>query len=330
VIGAFPLAAQVTDGPGVTVDLGGVQLMHRPAVAYPAAALAQHIEGSVTVEATLDANGNVTDAHVVTGTDELRKTALLSVLQWHFGRAGAGAAKVVTIRFQTPAAVAQPAPPTLSSSLMVGNFSAPGGQVAMASATAEPQRIAAITVSGLFDPFKEELLASLPVHQGDLLGPDALAPLMLAVRQYDEHLSVSTLRVASGGLEVRILAPGANAATTAGALAGIGNSAAPPNALSVAGAVQAANLLTRVMPVYPPLARQAGIQGHVLLNAVIGKDGTVQNLTLFSGHPMLAPAALDAVRQWTYKPTLLNGQPVDVSTQIDVNFTLADDPPPQQ
>jgi protein TonB len=87
------------------------------------------------------------------------------------------------------------------------------------------------------------------------------------------------------------------------------------------------------MPVYPALARQARIQGVVVLSVVIGKDGSVQELKLVSGHPLLAPAALDAVKQWTYKPTLLNGQPVDVSTQATVNFTLPDQPPdapPQQ
>jgi protein TonB len=59
------------------------------------------------------------------------------------------------------------------------------------------------------------------------------------------------------------------------------------------------------------------------LNAIIGKDGTIQNLQVASGHPLLVPAALDAVKQWVYKPTLLNGEPVEVITQIDVNFTLS-------
>ena len=58
-------------------------------------------------------------------------------------------------------------------------------------------------------------------------------------------------------------------------------------------------------------------------NAVIGKDGTIQNLDLVSGHPLLVPAATEAVRQWVYQPTLLNGEPVEVVTQIDVNFTLS-------
>jgi periplasmic protein TonB len=71
------------------------------------------------------------------------------------------------------------------------------------------------------------------------------------------------------------------------------------------------------------LAKQARIQGTVRFNAVIGRDGTIQNLTLASGHPLLVPAATEAVRQWVYQPTLLNGEPVEVVTQIDVNFTLS-------
>ena len=77
------------------------------------------------------------------------------------------------------------------------------------------------------------------------------------------------------------------------------------------------------MPVYPPLAKQARIQGTVRLNAIISRDGTIQNLQLVSGHPLLAPAALAAVKQWVYEPTLLNGEPVEVVTVIDVNFTLS-------
>jgi len=74
--------------------------------------------------------------------------------------------------------------------------------------------------------------------------------------------------------------------------------------------------------VYPPLARQARIQGTVRFSAIIGKDGTIQNLQLVSGHPLLVQSATDAVKQWVYQPTQLNGEPVEVITQIDVNFTL--------
>ena len=87
--------------------------------------------------------------------------------------------------------------------------------------------------------------------------------------------------------------------------------------------MQAANLVQQVRPVYPPLAKQARISGTVELSAVIGKDGRVGELHAVKGHPLLVQAALDAVKNWVYKPTLLNGEPVEVSTTIDVNFTLA-------
>jgi protein TonB len=79
-----------------------------------------------------------------------------------------------------------------------------------------------------------------------------------------------------------------------------------------------------VTPVYPTSARQARISGTVRIEAVIGRDGIIQSLQVMSGHPWLAQAALDAVRQWVYRPTLLNGERVEVSKQIDVNFKLAE------
>ena len=82
-------------------------------------------------------------------------------------------------------------------------------------------------------------------------------------------------------------------------------------------------LVRKVNPVYPPLARQARISGTVVLRVIIGTDGSIESLTLVSGHPMLAPAAIDAVKQWKYKPFLLNGQPQKVDTEVTVNFELS-------
>jgi protein TonB len=84
-----------------------------------------------------------------------------------------------------------------------------------------------------------------------------------------------------------------------------------------------AYLVHRVQPEYPPLARAARIQGSVLVRAVIAKDGTIENLRVISGHPMLVPSALEAIRQWRYRPYVLNGEPVEVETQVTVNFVLA-------
>ena len=98
---------------------------------------------------------------------------------------------------------------------------------------------------------------------------------------------------------------------------------ATPSRIRVGGNVQQANLIRKVTPLYPPLAKQARIQGVVRFTAIIGKDGTIQNLQLVSGHPLLVEAAKQAVSQWQYKPTLLNGDPVEVVTTIEVNFTLS-------
>ncbi|MCS7024165.1 MAG: energy transducer TonB [Bryobacteraceae bacterium] len=98
---------------------------------------------------------------------------------------------------------------------------------------------------------------------------------------------------------------------------------ATPQRIRVGGNVQSAKLIRQPKPIYPPLAKQARIQGTVKFQAIIGKDGTIQNLQLISGHPLLVPAATEAVKQWVYQPTLLNGEPVEVVTQIDVNFTLS-------
>ena len=82
------------------------------------------------------------------------------------------------------------------------------------------------------------------------------------------------------------------------------------------------DLVRKILPTYPPLARAARLQGQVVLQAVIGKQGAIENLRVLSGHPMLVPAAIEAVRQWRYRPYILNSEPVEVETQITVNFSL--------
>jgi len=98
---------------------------------------------------------------------------------------------------------------------------------------------------------------------------------------------------------------------------------AAPSKVRVSSGVAQGLLIHQVKPAYPPIAAQARIQGTVVLQAVIAQDGTVQDLRVLSGHPLLVVAAVDAVKLWRYKPYLLNDQPVEVDTQINVNFTLA-------
>src|SRR5579864_2132253 len=94
--------------------------------------------------------------------------------------------------------------------------------------------------------------------------------------------------------------------------------ATPPERIRLGGNIAVANLIHKVDPVYPPIAKTARVQGTVVLHAIIGKDGVVKEVELVSGPPLLTRAAMDAVRQWSYKPTLLNGKPVEVDTTVTV------------
>jgi protein TonB len=111
-----------------------------------------------------------------------------------------------------------------------------------------------------------------------------------------------------------------------GVIGGVGGAPPPPKPTQTrirqGGNVTAAKLMNKVQPLYPPLARQTRISGTVRLHAIIGKNGQVEQLEVISGHPLLVQAALDAVKQWRYQATTLNGEPVEVDTTIDVIFSL--------
>ncbi len=96
-----------------------------------------------------------------------------------------------------------------------------------------------------------------------------------------------------------------------------------PKRVRISQGVTRGMLIQKIEPTYPTLARSARIQGQVILTAIISKTGEIQNLTLVSGHPMLVPAALEAVRQWRYRPFLLNGEPVEVETTVTLTFQLS-------
>ena len=175
--------------------------------------------------------------------------------------------------------------------------------------------------------------AAAPVHvqkqiqtdiiNGQLRTPTKIPEKVQMIKEEEAPPPVSSMAGVVGGV------PGAGGAM-GGVIGGIINSTpvavpkvATPQRVRVSAGVTSGLLVRKVNPVYPPLARQARISGTVVLRAVISKDGSIENLSLVSGHPMLAPAAIDAVKQWKYKPYLLNGEPVEVDTEVQVNFTLA-------
>ena len=143
-------------------------------------------------------------------------------------------------------------------------------------------------------------------------------------RQLIDNIAVGAHQVEYGDLAGWVKPPTATVNITGGQSTQITGTYQPgtPERITVAGNVQAAKIIRRVSHLYPPMAREARIQGTVRFTAIIGVNGTVMQIQLISGHPLLVQAATDAVRQWTYSPTLVNGVPVEVVTQIDVNFTL--------
>ncbi len=119
--------------------------------------------------------------------------------------------------------------------------------------------------------------------------------------------------------------PGGSMGGVIGGIIGTSTAAVPKVAISrmrVSSGVTTGLLLKKVEPTYPPLAKTARVQGTVILHAIISKTGTIEGLTLISGPAMLAPAAIDAVKQWRYKPYLLNGDPIELDTTVEVKFTL--------
>ncbi len=180
-------------------------------------------------------------------------------------------------------------------------------------------------------PVKVVKVAPRQFDAGRLMAPKSI-PKEIAMIKEEELPPPSASAGVVGGIPGGV--PGGGPGGVIGGIIGSVPTAAPPpppkvekpatpTRIRVGGNVQAANLIRKVTPQYPPLAKQARVQGTVRFQAIIGKDGTIQNLQLISGHPLLVPSATDAVKQWLYRPTLLNGEPVEVVTQIDVNFTLS-------
>ncbi len=293
----FPLRAApedaVADSPGVEVpDTSPFKLLQRASVVYPSDALVKNIGGFVVARVTVNENGEVTDALIVSGPQELRAAVLKSVLQWHFDPSSpfpADRGFEVGVRFM---------PPTPGASGMV------------------PETITQADTSNLPSPLREKVADVLGRYIGRPLPTEDLERLTKQVAEVDTTVHLVWQPTGRNDGTVTVRAEMASGATAEGGQQ-------PPQRLRVGQNVEAANLVRKITPVYPAAAKQQGIQGTVRLEIVIGRDGQVKSTELISGQPLLAAAAIDAVKQWVYRPTLLNGDPVEVATTVNVNFTLA-------
>jgi len=290
---ALPLQAApaVDDSSYLEVTTGTAKLLHRAPVEYPEAAREKGVEGVVVALLTLDDQGEVADARIVSGPPELRAPVLTSVLRWHFEKnPDLPSSLEITVTFRSA--------PNLLASIPAAPW--PSG-----TPKDKPLTLSHIDLSSVPPALREAVTQAVTLREGQTVSSSDMAALSASLKQVDEHLALGVHSLDSQSVSLSVGVPGYGT-----------------KRIRVGSAVQAANLIHKVTPAYPPEAKAARIQGTVRFTAEIGKDGTIQNLLLESGDPLLVQAAQEAVRQWVYKPTLLNGDPIDVVTTIDVNFTL--------
>jgi TonB family protein len=205
-----------------------------------------------------------------------------------------------------------------------------------------PQKLTGVVIQGLSPEAEAELRRRVSVREGAVFTREEMAEEMRRlgeiVKEFDPHLRIGSAARArrTTGPDGLLIPPDVMEVTIRiypeGALEQFAQfSAAPPSPaptpgvmrIRVGGAIQASKLTKSAEPIYPDLAKQARISGVVRLNIIINPEGKIFHMSVIGGHPLLVPAALEAVKQYEYSPTLLNGVPVEVVTQVDVNFTLS-------
>ena len=292
-------AQTAPDAPGISVE-AGAPLLHRAAVRRPPGSDAS---GTVILQASLDKNGQVTDAKVLSGPEELRKDALSSVLQWHY-QPGPAVAQI-SIQFPPPSAnpvqaAADSAPPQLPP-----------------AAAAVEGRLNAIRITGLSPDAERDLRSRLPVHEGDSVTRQDGPRIVSAVEAFDRDLTTQFTTGANGaitGLSIRV---------------GQGTAVAQAAPRERDGAYYPGDGITNPAPIYRPEpqyseeARTAKWQGSVLLSTVIDKSGVPTDIKVVRPLGMgLDEKAVEALDQWRFKPGAKDGVPVPVHAQIEVSFRL--------
>jgi periplasmic protein TonB len=162
------------------------------------------------------------------------------------------------------------------------------------------------------------------IVNGQLLAPNKIPQAVKMIKEEEAPPQMSAGGVI-GGVEGGV--PGGQAGGVIGSLlSSTSHSSAPvvavPKRLRISSGITEGMITRRIEPTYPPIAEKARVQGTVQLKAIISKEGAIENLQLVSGHPLLVPAAMDAVKQWRYRPYVLNGEPLEVETIVIVNFHL--------
>lgn len=298
-------AQTAPDSPGVIVDAGAI-LLHRAPVRTPEASTSG---GKVILEANLDARGDVTDARVISGPQELRNAALSSVLQWHY-EPGPALAQI-SIQFAPAAAAASAQAP------MRGV--APRGATPAAQAT--NRTLQSIRISGISPEAERSLRGELTVHEGDPITEQDMLAVTAAVRNFDSHLRTAFTLARDGATTLQISPVAAPLAVTGGSASAVNLPPLPAGVYRPGGDVSNPIPTSRPQPQYTEEARQARWGGTVLLSLVVGEDGVPRSIQVIK--PLgfgLDEKAIEAVSQWRFRPGMKGGVAVPVAAQIEVTF----------
>lgn len=308
-------AQTLPDSPGITVDPGAL-LLHRTALRYSGE---QPVTGSVIADLELNTKGEVTDARVVSGPEELRKLVLRNVLEWHYAPSAPASVRVVATFAEQSAVVAPPPPPPPPPPPGFGGRGGQGVVGAVGGPLQPPFVFQRIATVGLSPALEQEVRQKLGFQEGQTVNATA-SQIQETVKQVDRHLSAVVSRSQQGGPVLSVVL--ADGIAPPPPPPPPSDRPVPEGVARVSAGVLRGQLLQQTRPVYPDVAKTTRTQGTVYLDAVIGMDGHIEELAVTQGPAMLRQAAMDAVSQWVYRPYLLNGAPTKVLTTIEINFAL--------
>jgi TonB family protein len=327
---AFPLIGraevrQITQEPSRPAANAPGYVVNRAPISYPPEALRKRIEGTVVVELTFNATGQIVDSRVLSGPEELRQSALQTALQGSYSIDVARTLQVVVDYKLPPTGQRGPAPRTAASPVAAppdkSTFAEVSGRVVDPSRNLLP---------GVTMTFTDPVTGRLSVLITNATGEYRIATLVPGTYRLSAELpGFKTVTYNSVPLapsqQVRLnftLQP--ETGTSQGTAVPPPAPPTPAARVRIGANVAAGNLIQQTIPVFPQEAKDNRIQGVVVLEAEINTEGTVTDLRVISGNPVFVQPAIEAVKQWVYKPVMLNGQPVEVVTTVSVNFSLKD------
>jgi Gram-negative bacterial TonB protein C-terminal len=318
------------DAPGVTIDTGGIPLTHRPAVRYPAEALARGVEGTLVLDITPDWQGRTSGIEWISGPNALRG---IDFSTWHFPSDAGAEPRRVKIVFNLAEARRHAAAGTSfgspfgvpNTSLFFWRLPNPLNGCCNGPAKETRRRLRTLDIMGVSQHMRDKLMKSAPVQEGDEIGTEQMGQMVNWSSNLDSDLRVWMLQ-AGDEYAVTILPTGFLLGVREQAskqelanqcvLPAAAHTSAPR--IRAPGAVPVPKLISRVEPVSARGGQAKTVRGSVRLHVIIDKQGGVLYASAVSGNPALYRSAEEAVKHWKYSPTVVNGRAAQVITEVEL------------